>query len=410
MTTFAEHQPRPVPVVTEPVRFGSAELAALLDYLDAEVVQRDAQDRHPFAEFDVLKAARIGALRLPVDQGGGGASLEELFATVIDLGEVDPNVAHSLRNHLAFVESLLRRPGSPDAGWLDQVRAGKLFGLASTELSTRPAGRRDQGFETTVAPTPDGLRLSGSKFYSTGNLYADYLVVGATGPQGQPARVVVPVDRDGVVIDRDWDGIGQRFTGSGSTRLESVVVHPGEFLSQGDYYADLTYSATFPQLFLTAVIAGILRRVTRDAADLVRSKKRTFYHAAAQEPSDDPILQQTVGVLASQAYAAESLVIRAAEALGRAYAAYGTGDEPDLALEAALRAAKAKVVVDEIALRAAGELFDVGGGTAARRSSHLDRHWRNIRTLAAHNPRTYKARAIGAHVITGGPLPDGAYF
>ncbi|MCP3812097.1 acyl-CoA dehydrogenase, partial [Mycobacteriaceae bacterium Msp059] len=125
---------------------------------------------------------------------------------------------------------------------------------------------------------------------------------------------------------------------------------------------------------------------------------------------DDPILQQSVGLLSSQAFAAEALVGSAADALSDAYAAHGTPDEAELSLRAALSAAKAKVVVDELALRAAGDLFDVGGGTAARRSSHLDRHWRNIRTLAAHNPRTYKARAIGAHELTGAPLPNGAFF
>ncbi|MDG4667621.1 acyl-CoA dehydrogenase family protein [Mycobacterium sp. 236(2023)] len=158
------------------------------------------------------------------------------------------------------------------------------------------------------------------------------------------------------------------------------------------------------------MIAGILRRVTRDAAHLVRTKQRTFYHAASEQPTEDPILQQSVGLLASQAFAAEALVLNAAQALSEAYAAHGTASETELSVRAALRAAKAKVVVDELALRAAGDLFDVGGGTAARRSSHLDRHWRNIRTLAAHNPKTYKAKAIGAYELTGEPLPNGAFF
>lgn len=398
------------PVFDKPVSYGSPELAQLLAYIDAGVVDRDRENRHPFDEFEVLRQSRLGALRLPVDGGGGGATLTELFATVIALGEVDPNVAHSIRNHLNFTETLLRRSDTTDSRWLDQVRAGKLFGLASTELSRKQAGRRDQRFETTVTTGPDGLRLSGEKFYSTGNLYANYLVVGATGPDGKPVRVVVPADRDGVTLERDWDGIGQRFTGSGTTRFENVAVDESEFLSTGAYYGELPYSATFPQLFLTAVIAGILRRVTRDAAALVRAKQRTFYHAASDQPVDDPILQQTVGQLSSQAFTAEALVLTAAESLSKAYAAHGSDDEAELSLQAALRAAKAKVVVDEIALRAAGDLFDVGGGTAARQSSHLDRHWRNIRTLSAHNPKTYKARAIGAHEITGAALPNGAFF
>ena len=75
-----------------------------------------------------------------------------------------------------------------------------------------------------------------------------------------------------------------------------------------------------------------------------------------------------------------------------------------------MRAAKAKVVIDELANRAASELFDVGGGSTVRRGAHLDRHWRNIRTLAAHNPKTYKAKAIGAYEISGEPLPRGGFF
>jgi alkylation response protein AidB-like acyl-CoA dehydrogenase len=398
-----------VPSFTQPVTAGSPELNTLLSYIDAGVVDRDRHDRHPFEEFKVIRTSRLGALRLPVAEGGGGATLTELFETVIALGEVDPNVAHSVRNHFNFTESLLRQQG-PDSRWFEQIKAGKLFGTSTTELSRKQAGRRNREFDTTVAAGPDGLRLNGTKFYSTGNLYADFLVVSASGPEGDPVRVVVPAETEGVLVDHDWDGIGQRFTGSGTTRYENVVVDRANFLSRGGLYGELPYSATFPQLYLTAVIAGILRRVTRDAAHLVRTKQRTFYHAASDEPVNDPILQQSVGLLSSQAFAAEALVLSAAEALSEAYAAHGTGSEADLSIRAALRAAKAKVVVDELALRAAGDLFDVGGGTAARRSSHLDRHWRNIRTLAAHNPKTYKAKAIGAYEITGEALPNGAFF
>jgi alkylation response protein AidB-like acyl-CoA dehydrogenase len=398
------------PASDKPVTIGSTDLDALLAYIDAGVVDRDDAGRHPFEEFEVIRAARLGALRLPVTEGGGGATLTDLFRTVIALGDADPNIAHSVRNHFNFTESLLRQRDNADRRWLDEVKAGKLFGTSTTELSGKQAGRRNREFETTITDGPDGLRLTGTKFYSTGNLYADYLVVSASGPDGDPVRAVVPADRPGVHVARDWDGIGQRFTGSGTTSYDNVAVERENLLSRGTLYGELPYSATFPQLYLTAVIAGILRRVTRDAAALVQGKQRTFYHAASERPVDDPILQQTVGLLSSQAFAAEASVTSAADALSDAYAAHGTSDEPDLSLRAALGAAKAKVVVDELALRAAGDLFDVGGGTAARRSSHLDRHWRNIRTLAAHNPRTYKARAIGAHELTGAPLPNGAFF
>ncbi len=400
-----------VPTFGGPVRPGSPELTELLAYLDAGVIDRDEQQRHPFDEFEAVRAARLGALRLPVEEGGGGATLVQLYETVIALGAVDPNVAHSLRNHLNFTESLLRLPEDhPDRRHLDDVRAGRIFGHSTTELSNKRAGRREREWETTVSETADGLRLTGTKFYSTGNLYADLLIVSAAGPDREPVRVVVPSDREGVSRPLDWDGIGQRFTGSGTTSYDDVPVERSEFLANGSLFADQTYSATFPQLFLTATIAGILRRIADDAVELVRGKERTFYHAATAKRTEDPTLQQTVGVLVSQAYAAEALVLNAAVALSETFAASGTDQEPELALQSALRAAQAKVVVDELALRAAGDLFDVGGGQAVRHSAHLDRHWRNIRTLAAHNPKTYKARAIGASIINDEPLPNGAFF
>lgn len=402
-----------IPVRNEsaPVVFGSPALRELVEQIGHGVIERDERDEPPFAKFALIRQARLGALRLPVDAGGGGASLRELFEVVISLGEADPNVAHSLRNHFGTVENLIRRPRVEDERWFDRVRAGDLFGVSATELGTAQAGSPDYRYTTAIAETPDGLRLSGTKYYSTGNLYVDWLVVATTDQHGKTVRFIIPADRAGVIIENDWDGIGQRFTSSGTTRFVDVEVSDDDFFAPGGFGGDLPYKGTFPQLYLTAVIAGILRRVVRDAAELVRTKRRTFYHAAADNPVDDPILQQSIGLLSSQAFAAQALVLSAAEALGAATDAHDRPDaEEALSLEATLQAAKAKVVVDELANRAASELFDVGGGSAVRRSAHLDRHWRNIRTIAAHNPKTYKAKAIGAHEITGEPLPRGGFF
>jgi alkylation response protein AidB-like acyl-CoA dehydrogenase len=76
-----------------------------------------------------------------------------------------------------------------------------------------------------------------------------------------------------------------------------------------------------------------------------------------------------------------------------------------LSHEASVKAAQAKVMIDNIALQAATRLFEVGGASATRQSANLDRHWRNIRTIASHNPTVYKARAIGDYVVNGNELP-----
>ena len=396
-----------------PVLPGSIDLRRLVDRIDAEVLDRERERRPPFREFELVREARLGALRLPVEQGGAGASLRELFETAIDLSAADPNLAHSLRNHFVFVENRLRvtRDGADDQ-WLRKISQGLIFGAAATELGVGKAGQRDQQFTTRLTKTPDGYRLNGTKFYSTGNLYTDWIVVSAQTSDDTNTRVIIPAGRQGVILDDDWDGIGQQLTGSGTTRLVDVRVEPTEILDESPtWFNDVPYQATLPQLYLTAVIAGILRRVVRDAVALIHGRQRTFYHASADNPADDPILQQTVGQIASIAYTAETVVLAAADALAVSTEAVLAG-EPDNghALQASLRAAKAKVVVDELALRAASIVFDVGGATAVRQGAQLDRHWRNIRTLASHNPTTYKAKWIGGYEINGTPLPTGAFF
>jgi alkylation response protein AidB-like acyl-CoA dehydrogenase len=78
--------------------------------------------------------------------------------------------------------------------------------------------------------------------------------------------------------------------------------------------------------------------------------------------------------------------------------------------EASVVVAQTGVVVIEAALRAAELLFDVGGGSITHRGLGLDRHWRNARTVANHNPRQWKAAVAGAYHLTGEDPPTTGLF
>lgn len=396
---------------TSPVTIDTAGIQHLLATVAQGARERERDDVAPFDVIDAFKRARFGAIVLPVERGGGGTSVRQLLEIVIRLAEIDPNVAHIVRNHFTYAVTLARRPpDEADARWEKEVLAGSLFGGAYSEASANEAGR--DVHTTTFTADGDGYRINGSKYYSTGNLYADWLSVRGAGPDGEAISAVVPATRDGVVHADDWDGIGQRLTGSGTThfrdvRVEADEVVPGAFGTG----SGPEYSATLAQLFLTAIVAGILRAVVVDATALVRARKRTYYHAPAAVLLDDPILQLVVGKLSADAYAAEVLVLDAASAIDRTEEALRRGDPTTAAsLAAALAAAKAKLVVDELAFRATTAVFDVGGASATTRRADLDRHWRNVRTLASHNPDLYKARSIGQYELSGTPLPDGAFF
>lgn len=399
------------PTGVRPPALDSSELQRAIDEIARDASARRAAGGQPRRAVELAKEHRLGAVRVPVELGGGGYSKREFFELVIRLAEADPDVPHILRVHWGFVEDRLRlHEAEHDTPWLAQIVDGVLFGGASSELTDRPPGVYT--FDTTLTPDGAGYRLNGRKFYSTGSQYSDVLRITANDPDGRQRSVLIPADRVGVVHADDWDGIGQRETGSGTTILDQVYVAASELVPFERYGANGRPRGSQPQLILHAIAAGILRSVASEAAELVRTRRRSYSWAVTEEPRHDPQLLQIIGSLTSAAFVAEAAVLAAADAQDRAarYAhAHGRADV-DLEHEASLQASKAKVGIEEFALRAAGDLFAVGGASATRASAHLDRHWRNLRTLFSHNPTPYKARAVGDHLVNGNPLPTVGFF
>jgi alkylation response protein AidB-like acyl-CoA dehydrogenase len=399
-------------IVSTAVTARSPALRQIYDVIAAGASARDADRVHPHDALTLLRQARFGALHLPVDVGGGGGTLRDVIEEAIYLAEADTNVAHIFRNHFTFVERFL--VGSTDErrqSWRKTVLDGGIVGLATTELD-RPQTGGAYPLKTTLVQDGDGFRLRGTKYYSTGSLYADLILIRATSAGGVGVTVVVPATRPGVELIDDWDGIGQRVTGTGTTNLHDVRVEAHEVIVDRDNPSYLLpYTSTIAQLFVTAVNAGIVRATLRDAKALLLGRGRNFYYAPSATASEDPILQEAVGRIAADSFATELVVLGAADQLVQAAEARHAGHPvDDLAHNAAVAAAKAKVIVDELTLRSATALFDVGGASAATRGKNLDRHWRNARTLSSHNPASYKAQALGAYELHGTRLPTLGFF
>ena len=79
-------------------------------------------------------------------------------------------------------------------------------------------------------------------------------------------------------------------------------------------------------------------------------------------------------------------------------------------IRAAIEVAQCQFIAVETGLRAAELLFDVGGASTALRAHNFDRHWRNARTVANHNPRAYKAGVVGRFLLTGAEPPNSGFF
>jgi alkylation response protein AidB-like acyl-CoA dehydrogenase len=392
----------------------SPELKALLDELAAGASEREARRIAPHEQIRRIADAGLGRLRIPVAEGGAGVSLRALFQFLMQLGEADSNVVHILRVHYWFVEAQLQRAATDPrrARNLALVNQGHIFGNGFSEQSQRAVGLY---FDTTIArdPSGKGYRLSGKKYYSTGSLYSTYTAIFASTPEGNVAAATIPIDREGLRLEDDWDGFGQRLTGTGSTILDDVFVAEDEFeeLGNPDELQPPSYQYAFLQLYLQSVAAGILRAVRNDAVALVRRRKRNFSHAQAQAPSADPQVLQVVGEIAADAFAAEAIVLAASDVIEHAAHSVADGLPDRVAAERAqVAAAQAKVAIDRFAHETASRLFDAGGASATQAVYNLDRHWRNARTASTHNPTFAKATAIGDFYVNGKAPPLNGYF
>ena len=170
-------------------------------------------------------------------------------------------------------------------------------------------------FSTRVSGSGSDLRLDGTKYYTTGSLFADWIDVGATDAADEGIGVVVSRHAPGVQVLDDWDGIGQTLTASGTAIFTHVPVEAADITKADTRFG---YAPAFFQLVQLATITGIGRALANDLAQAVARRARTYTHAAAARSSADPQVLQVVGRVRGAAYAAGAIVLKVAEAVQRA--------------------------------------------------------------------------------------------
>ncbi|WP_436535720.1 acyl-CoA dehydrogenase family protein [Actinoplanes sp. HUAS TT8] len=381
-------------------------IRAVLAELARDAATRDLLGGHPYELVQALADAGFGRLRVPADHGGFDVSLPELFELLAEAGQADSNIPQIWRGHFTTIE-ILRQEADDTvrSTWLRAIGAGAVFGNAQSEPAAFAASEQDPagwgGTRTRVRADARGTRVvSGEKFYSTGARFADYIRAAVLDESGNRIFVVVSARHPKVTHVDDWDGIGQRQTGSGTTIFDDVPVEPlGDV---GRYRESLRGLDSFVQIVHLANLAGIARSLVTETVDLVRARARTSLHALSPDATQDPEVLGVVGTLHARRLTADSLLRHAAE---RLEAAHRSGAEADYT-RAYQDTSAAQVAVIEAVLDAATTAFNAGGSSTVRNGVHLDRHWRNARTLASHNPVVYKPRIVGDYLVNAiTPVP-----
>ncbi|MET4639805.1 acyl-CoA dehydrogenase family protein [Mycetocola sp. 2940] len=377
-------------------------LRPVFDDIAAGAVRREQEHTLPHTEVRRLVDAGFAGLRVPVEDGGDGLTIPELAEVLVELAAADSNLPQIFRGHIAFVEDRLTAPPGADRDrWLRRFADGEFVGNAWSEVGQGALGTSS----TTLDRDTDGWTLNGRKFYTTGSIYADWIDVTARRSDDVDGTALVRTSQPGVSITDDWDGFGQQLTGTGTTVFDRAAVEDDNVFAFADRFR---YQTAIYQLVLLAVLAGVARAAERDTAREVRDRTRVYSHGSASLVRDDPQIQAIVGEISSVAFVAQATVRNVADTIERAYETAGRrgSAEDDAAnIAAEIASAQGQVVLSTLVPQVVTRVFDTLGASAVSRAKGLDRHWRNARTVASHNPWIYKAKIVGDWAINETPPP-----
>ncbi|WOE31751.1 MULTISPECIES: acyl-CoA dehydrogenase family protein [unclassified Acinetobacter] len=365
---------------------------------------REKQRILPLEQIQWLKHAGFGAVRVPVTFGGGGLSQQQLFQLLIELAEADSNIVQALRGHFAFVEDRLNAHKTKDQTlWFQRFVRGDLVGNAWTEIGDVALGQ----VITRITETDQGQYVvNGKKYYATGTIFADWIDLFAVDEsRNEHVIAAVATDHDGIQIHDDWDGFGQKTTGSGSLNIDNVPIERDHILPFDQRFK---YQTAFYQVVHLATLAGIAHAAVTAFSEEVRQRTRIYSHGNSTQVRDDAQILQVIGKAAAQAYAAQAITLKAAEALDQAYLLHFTGDDITVLNandRAELESAQGQVVIAELVLNLSTELFNALGASASTVEKQLDRFWRNARVISSHNPLVYKQKVIGDWIVNRAALP-----
>lgn len=394
--------PGPVPVLVERAKPAhriasdaeAIETARALALVFArEASERDREGRLPLAEVEAFSQSGLWAITVPKAYGGAGVSAVTLAEVIAIISAADPNLGQIPQNHFYLVEALrLDATEEQKRFFFSRVLAGDRFGNA---LSERDAKRQGQ-IATTVLPEGAGHVVNGRKFYSTGALFAHWIVVTALNSAGKRVLVFLPRGAQGLTLVNDWASFGQRTTASGTTSFDNVRATDFEIVPHYQAFERPTPMGAVAQIMHGAIEVGIARGALAETIAFVRTHSRPWADSGREHAWEDPYVISDIGDIRVRIRAAEALQRRAGRIIDEAFL-----DPEARSVDASIAVAELKVAATEAALHATNKLFELSGTRSTLTSLNLDRYWRNSRTHTLHDPVRWKYHVVGNYWLNG---------
>ena len=360
----------------------------------AGAVLRDGERILPFEELEWLSDSGLLAITVPKAFGGAEVRAGTLAEVIAILAAADGSIGQIPQNHFFMLEALrLQATQAQQEYFYPRILAGDRIGNALSEIGTKTA----HDHATKLTRDGDAYRLNGKKYYSTGVLFAHWIAVVANDEQNVSTIALVPREAKGITIVDDWNGFGQRVTGSGTTLLDNVEADPIGIISFSALFQRPTSMGPHAQIMHAAIEAGIARGALADAIAYVRTRSRPWKDAGIEHAWEDPYTIAQIGEMQIRVSASDALLARAGKFVDVAIAE-GT---VETVAAASVAVAESKAASTEAALFVSNKLIELAGSRATLRENGLDRHWRNARTHSVHDPVRWKFRVIGDYWLNG---------
>jgi alkylation response protein AidB-like acyl-CoA dehydrogenase len=386
--------PFPLPTLFEPDTGNPhvARAVELRDIFARDAIERDQAGGRPQEQIRLIKESGLVNLLIPEAFGGAGERYSTALKIVREFAKVDGSLGHLFGYHFSPLQNAIT-VGTDT--WSEDIlrRSAKgrwFWGNTTNSFSKSLFGRRQA----------DGVVLNGFRPFASGSHVADYLMVAWEDDKtGQRSVAYIPPTRDGITIANDWDGIGQRQTGSGRVLYKDVKVGWEEIVPERSRDPIALLAPLQQQSVLLNVFVGSAQGALIAARDYTVEKSRPWIYSGVERHVDDPWIRRQYGELWIKVQAATALADRALDALDAAYAE-GAGLTAQDRGAAAIAIASANVLAGQVALDVTSEIFEVMGARSAVRANGFDRFWRNVRIHTLHNPAEYKTRNVGNWVLT----------
>lgn len=273
-----------------------AEAESLAERFRGRAEANDRQARFPSENFADLREAGFLALTVPEAYGGMGAREVEYAQVLERIAWGDASTALVLGMHLSNVGQLAEGNLWPEHAprlYREIVEQGAMLGVAQAEpeLGSPSHG----GLPATAAKlTKDGSwRITGRKIYTTGAPGLRYFLLLATIVEdGQPPRLgtfLLPHDVPGIRIEKTWDALALRASGSDDLVMEDVAIGPDSLLEMrpaGTPDPRAALGLPWASITLAAIYTGVAVAAQHEAA----------YFAATRVPT---ALGKPIGELAT---------------------------------------------------------------------------------------------------------------